>query len=118
MLLVIVNSSSLNVALPTLVAELDASASELQWIVAAYSLVFAGLLFTCGTLGDRYGRRGALQLGLAVFATATLAAALAHDAGQVVLARGAMGLGAALVMPSTLSIIIGTFPAGERSRAI
>lgn len=118
MLLIIVNSSSLNVALPTLVRDLGASSSDLQWIVAAYSLVFAGLLFTCGTLGDRFGRRGAMQIGLVVFAAASGAAALATEPSQVIACRGAMGLGAALIMPSTLSIIMGTFPPHERPTAI
>src|SRR3954470_21412225 len=67
LLIVFVGNSSLNVALPTLSTELDATTSELQWVVAIYSLVFAGLLFATGALGDRYGRKGALQFGLALF---------------------------------------------------
>jgi len=118
MLLIIVNSSSLNVALPTLARELDASSAQLQWIVAAYSLVFAGLLFSCGTLGDRYGRKGTFQLGLVLFALAAGVASLSSEAWHVIACRGAMGLAAALIMPSTLSILVGVFPTHERPKAI
>src|SRR6476659_4224024 len=74
LLIVFVGNSSLNVAIPTLSRDLHATESELQWVVAAYSLVFAGLLFTTGALGDRFGRKGALQLGLVLFATSALLA--------------------------------------------
>jgi len=118
LMIVIIGNTSLNVALPTLAAELDASTSQLQWMVDAYALVFAGLLFTAGTLGDRYGRKGALQAGLVVFLIGALFASAADSAGAVIGARAVMGIAAAFVMPSTLSILTNVFPAAERPRAI
>src|SRR6266516_209814 len=96
---IVVANASLNVALPTLVKDLHASASSMQWIVDAYSLVFAGLLLTAGALGDRYGRRLALNGGLVIFGGASGLAAFAGSSGQLIVARAAMGGGAALVMP-------------------
>src|SRR6516165_9555276 len=106
LLIVFGGNSTLNVALPTLSRDLGASESQLQWVVASYSLVFAGLLFTTGALGDRFGRKGALQLGLAIFFVAAAAAAQATDTGQIIGCRALMGVGAALIMPSTLSILV------------
>src|ERR1700676_5717164 len=103
LVMIVAASTSLNVALPTLVRDLHASASDLQWVVDAYSLVFAGLLLTAGSLGDRYGRRLALNGGLVVFGVASALAAVCHSATELVIARAAMGVGAALVMPATLS---------------
>jgi EmrB/QacA subfamily drug resistance transporter len=108
----------LNVALPTLVRELGATASELQWIVDAYVLVFAGLLLTMGALGDRFGRKLALNAGLVLFGLASLAAAFSASADVLIAARAAMGIGGALIMPSTLSIITNVFTGEERGRAI
>src|SRR5947207_9424630 len=105
LLIVFVGNSSLNVALPTLSRDLGATESQLQWVVAVYSLVFAGLLFTTGALGDRFGRKGALQFGLAIFFLASLFASQATDVTQIIACRAAMGVGAALIMPSTLSIL-------------
>jgi len=118
LLIVFVGNSSLNVAIPTLSRELEATESQLQWVIAVYSLVFAGLLFTTGALGDRFGRKGALQLGLLVFLAACVAATFADQMWQLIAARGAMGLGAALIMPSTLSILVNVFPPHERTKAI
>jgi len=118
LVMIVVANASLNVALPTLVKDLHASASSLQWIVDAYSLVFAGLLLTAGSLGDRYGRRLALNGGLLLFGTASGLAAFAHSSGQLIAARAAMGIGAALVMPATLSVLAHVFPPEERKRAI
>jgi EmrB/QacA subfamily drug resistance transporter len=118
LLIVIVGNTVLNVALPTLVRKLSATTTELQWIVDGYSLVFAGLLLTAGSLGDRYGRKGALQLGLVVFGTASGLAAFASSASQLVAARAVMGAAAAFVMPATLSILTNVFPPRERARAI
>ncbi|MCZ7528453.1 MAG: MFS transporter [Acidimicrobiia bacterium] len=115
---VIIGNSSLNIALPALAEGLKASNSQLQWIVDSYALVFAGMLFTAGTLGDRFGRKGALQIGLVVFLAGALAAATADSAGAVVACRAVMGLGAAFVMPSTLSILVNVFPVAERPKAI
>src|SRR5882724_8210882 len=116
--MIVVANASLNVALPTLVKDLHASASSLQWVVDAYSLVFAGLLLTAGSLGDRYGRRLALNGGLIVFGLASLFAVLSSSSGAVISARAVMGLGAAFVMPATLSILAHVFPPAERPRAI
>ena len=118
LMIVIIGNTSLNVALPTLSRELDASTTSLQWMVDAYSLVFAGLLFTAGTLGDRFGRKGALQAGLVVFLGGTVLASTADSASMVIASRAIMGVAAAFVMPSTLSILTNVFPAHERPKAI
>ena len=112
------DNTILNVALPTLVRELGASASELQWMVDAYVLVFAGLLLTMGALGDRFGRKLALNAGLVIFGLASIAAAYVDSATGLIVARSAMGVGGALIMPSTLSIITNVFEGRERGRAI
>jgi EmrB/QacA subfamily drug resistance transporter len=118
LLVIIVDNSILNVAIPTIVRELHATNSDLQWIVDAYTIVFAGLLLTAGSLGDRFGRRPALQLGLAVFGLGSLLAALAGSADELIATRAFMGIGAAFIMPATLSIITNVFPARDRGRAI
>jgi EmrB/QacA subfamily drug resistance transporter len=118
LIIVIIGNTSLNVALPTLARELDASTTSLQWMVDSYALVFAGLLFTAGTLGDRYGRKGALQAGLVVFLLGAAIASAADTAEMVITARAVMGVAAAFVMPSTLSILANVFPAHERPKAI
>src|SRR5438445_1329303 len=118
LVMIVVANTSLNVALPTLVKDLHASASSLQWVVDAYSLVFAGLLLTAGSLGDRYGRRLALNTGLVLFGGASTLAALSSSSGQLIAARAVMGIGAALVMPATLSVLAHVFPPEERPRAI
>lgn len=115
---IVMANASLNVALPTLAESLNTGASGLQWIVDAYSLVFAGLLLTAGSLGDRYGRRLALNGGLIVFGAASLFAALSTSSSAVIGARAVMGIGAAFVMPATLSILAHVFPPKERPRAI
>ena len=108
-----------NVALPSMVRELHASNSELQWIVDAYSLVFAALVLAAGNLSDRVGRKGVLLLGLAVFGLASLAGGLTSSAGQLIAARGVMGLGAAMIFPATLSLLTNVFTdRAERARAI
>jgi EmrB/QacA subfamily drug resistance transporter len=112
------DNTILNVALPTLQDALHASASKLQWMVDAYLLVFAGLLLVFGTLGDRFGRKLALQAGVSIFGIASLGALVADTAGQLIAVRAAMGVGAALIMPATLSIIANVFPPDERGRAI
>jgi EmrB/QacA subfamily drug resistance transporter len=112
------DNTVLNVALPTLQRTFAATAAELQWMVDAYVLVFAGLLLTMGALGDRFGRARALQVGLVVFAVSSIAATFATDAVHLIAARVAMGIGGALIMPSTLSIIANVFPPAERVKAI
>jgi EmrB/QacA subfamily drug resistance transporter len=119
LVLITLDNTILNVALPTLARDLHASTSQLQWIVDSYQLVFAGLLFTAGSLADRYGRKGMLQLGLVVFGLGTFAAAFATDANQLIVIRAFMGIGGAMIMPSTLSILGTVFPdAKERARAV
>jgi EmrB/QacA subfamily drug resistance transporter len=112
------DNTILNVALPTLQEEFNASASTLQWMVDSYLLVFAGLLLVFGTLGDRLGRKLALQAGITVFGLASLGALVADTSGEVILIRALMGVGAALIMPATLSIIANVFPPEERGKAI
>jgi len=112
------DTTILNVALPTLQDEFDASASKLQWMVDSYLLVFAGLLLVFGTLGDRFGRKLALQAGVAIFGLASLGAVVVDSADGVIAVRAAMGVGAALIMPATLSIIANIFTGGERGKAI
>ena len=118
LLVIIVDNSILNVAIPTLVNDLDASNSQLQWMVDSYTLVFAGLLLTAGSLGDRFGRRGALQLGMIVFGLGSLASAFVDTPNQLIFTRAFMGIGGAFIMPATLSIITNVFPPEERGRAI
>jgi EmrB/QacA subfamily drug resistance transporter len=118
LIIVIVGNTVLNVALPTLVRELQATQTELQWIVDAYALVFAGLLLTAGALGDRYGRKGALTVGLVIFGTASAFSAFVDGPTGLIIGRGVMGVGAALVMPATLSILMTVFPPHERGKAI
>jgi EmrB/QacA subfamily drug resistance transporter len=118
LLIVVIDNTILNTALPTLARELRASTTDLQWITDAYTLTFAALLIVAGALGDRYGRRRALLLGLGVFAAGSVAAALAGDATTLIAARAVMGIGGAFVMPATLSILTAVFPARERAGAI
>src|SRR5438309_8020551 len=118
LLIVFVGNSSLNVAIPTLSRDLHASTSQLQWVVAAYSLVFAGLLFSAGSLGDRFGRKGALQLGLLGFLVAAALASASTAMWQLIACRALMGACAAFIMPSTLSILVNIFPPHERAKAI
>jgi EmrB/QacA subfamily drug resistance transporter len=110
--------SSLNVALPDLARDTGATPTELQWIVDAYALVFAGLLLPAGALGDRLGRRRVLLAGLAIFGIGAGLATTVSDPTTLIAIRAFMGLGAALIMPTTLSIITANFPAGERDRAV
>src|SRR4051794_9719761 len=118
LVMVIVGNTVLNVAIPTLQRELNASGTQLQWMVDSYALVFAGLLLTCGALGDRFGRKGALTAGLIIFGVASATASQADTANQLIVLRAVMGLGAALVMPATLSILTNVFPPQERGKAI
>jgi EmrB/QacA subfamily drug resistance transporter len=118
LIIVFVGNSSLNVAIPTLSEHLHASNSQLQWVVAAYSLVFAGLLFSAGALGDRFGRKGALQLGLLIFLVGAALASASTTITELIACRALMGAAAALIMPSTLSILVNVFPPHERTKAI
>jgi EmrB/QacA subfamily drug resistance transporter len=119
LLVIVIDSTIVNVALPTLSRQLHASSSGLQWIVDAYTLTFAALLLLAGAIADRYGRHHALAGGLAVFAAGSLAAAFTSTTAELIAARAVMGIGGAFIMPATLSIISSVFtdPA-ERIKAI
>src|ERR1700759_687757 len=118
LLIVVIDNTILNTALPTLARVLHAGTSSLQWITDAYTLCFAGLLIPAGALGDRYGRRRSLVGGLVVFAAGSALAAFSSGSGVLIAARVVMGLGAAFVMPATLSILNAVFPPKERPQAI
>ena len=119
LLVIGLDNTILNVALPTIARDLQASESQLQWLVDAYTLVFAGLLLVAGSLGDRFGRRRALVAGLFVFALGSLWATWSGTAAELIAARSAMGVGGALIMPSTLSVLTNGFPdPAERKKAI
>jgi EmrB/QacA subfamily drug resistance transporter len=117
-LVLVIDNMVLTVAIPPLAADLGASAQDIQWILESYVLVFAGLLLTAGGLSDRYGRRRVMVIGLVVFGVASLAAACAGDPIQLIAARALMGVGGALIMPSTLSILITVFDDAERRKAM
>ena len=119
LLAVMLANSSMNLALPGMTSDLRITQSEQTWIVDLFSLVFAALLFTAGAVGDRYGRKLVLQIGMVLFTVPSLYAGLIADSGtELIVARAVMGVGAAMVMPSTLSIINTTFPRGQRAGAI
>jgi EmrB/QacA subfamily drug resistance transporter len=119
LLIVSLDNTVLNVVLPTLVRKLHATTSELQWIVDAYALVFGGLMLVAGSLADRVGRKRTFVAGLLAFAAGSTWAAFSGSVGLLIAARASMGIGAALIMPSTLSIITNTFTdRGERQRAL
>ncbi len=118
-LVINVDNTILNVALPTLVRKLGATSSDLQWIVDAYSMVYAGLLLVGGSLADRFGRRRLFLIGLTIFAGGSIGAAFSGSVGMLIAWRAVMGSGAALTMPATLSLINDLFrDPGERARAI
>src|ERR1700761_7860756 len=113
------DTTIVNVALPSLVRQLHASNAQLQWIVDAFNLLFAGSVLAAGSLSDRFGRKGMLLAGLSVFGLASLAGGLMNDPGELIAARCVMGLGAAMVFPSTLSLLTNVFTErSERARAI
>ena len=116
--MVVMAASGLNVAIPSIQRSLGATATDLQWIVDSYVIIFAGLLLTAGAIGDRFGRKRALQGGLVLFGLGSLFGTLADDVTQVIVARSIMGIGAAFMMPATLSIISAVFPPNERRKAI
>lgn len=118
LIVITVDNSILNVALPTIVRDLGASGSDLQWIIDSYVIVFASLLLTAGALGDKYGRKGALTFGLLLFGGFSGLASLANSPEMLIFARGLMGIGAAFIFPTTLSILTNTFTGRERAKAI
>ena len=118
LVMVVMSVSGLNVAIPSIQESLDTSFSGLQWIVDSYALVFAALLLPAGALGDRFGRKGALMLGLVIFAGGSLISGIGTSVGQVIFGRVVTGVGAAFVMPATLSLLTTIFPPEERRKAI
>jgi len=118
LLIISVGNTILNVALPTIQEQLDASSSQLQWIADGYMLVYASLLLAAGTLGDRFGRRKALVVGLVIFAVGSVCAVLSGSSTELIASRALMGVGGAAIMPTTLSILTNMFPEHERPKAI
>src|SRR6201993_4070332 len=111
------DTTIVNVALPTLVRELHASDTQLQWVVDAFNLLFAGSVLAAGSLSDRFGRKGMLLAGLSVFGLASVAGGLMNGSGELIAARAVMGVGAAMVFPATLSLITNVFT-DRRERAL
>ncbi len=118
LLVVVLDNTVLNIALPTIQRDLDATQGELVWAVDSYILVFAALLFTWGVLGDRWGRKRVLMIGLVIFAVASAICAFSTSAGMLIGFRAVMGIGGAAVLPCTLAIITVVFPPHERGKAI
>ncbi len=116
--MVMLDNTVVNVALPSIQRSFDASLSSLEWTINAYTLSFAVLLVTGGRLGDIFGRRKVFLIGVVVFAAASATIGFAPTEGWLVASRAVQGLGAALMMPGTLSIITNTFPPAERGKAI
>ncbi|WP_309139911.1 MFS transporter [Nocardia cyriacigeorgica] len=117
-LVLVVDNMMLNVAVPQIATDLDADAQDIQWIIDSYILVFAGLLLTSGSMSDRYGRRLVMVVGLILFGAPSVLAAFATNPELLIAGRVVMGIGGALIMPSTLSILITVFDEAERPRAI
>ncbi|MEU2788487.1 MFS transporter [Streptomyces sp. NPDC007100] len=117
-LTVLLDNTVLNVAVPSLTSEMGATTADVQWMLNAYSLVQSGLLLTAGNAADRYGRKKMLALGLVLFGVASLAASLAQSPGQLIAARAAMGVGGALLMTTTLAVVMQIFDDTERPKAI
>src|SRR6059058_5576695 len=113
-----IDGTVVNVALPALQANLNATIVDVQWVIEAYSLLLAALLLVGGSLGDHYGRRRIFLVGIALFALASAWCGLAPNIGQLIAARAVQGLGAALLVPGSLAIISSSFPENERGRAI
>jgi EmrB/QacA subfamily drug resistance transporter len=118
LMMVVAAVASLNMALPGIARSTGATQTELQWIVDAYALAFAALLLPAGALGDRFGRKPVLAVGLALYGLASLIAIFVHSPGELIALRVAMGVGAAFVMPVTLSVITTIFPPEERGKAV
>ncbi|WP_055546150.1 MFS transporter [Streptomyces sp. NBRC 110028] len=117
-LTVLLDNTILNVAVPSLAREMDATTADIQWMINAYSLVQSGLLLSAGSAADRYGRKKMLVAGLALFGVGSLIASLAQGAGQLIAARAGMGVGGALLMTTTLAVVVQIFDDTERTKAI
>ncbi|MCW2859847.1 MAG: putative transport protein [Actinoallomurus sp.] len=118
LLIIVMANTSLLVAAPAMTTDLGLSSSDLQWVIDAYTVPYAALMLVMGAIGDKYSRRGALLAGLVVFAAGSVTGSLAHSTATVITARAVMGVGAAMIMPATLSLLTATFPRRERARAI
>jgi EmrB/QacA subfamily drug resistance transporter len=118
LLVLVVDNTVLNLAIPSLMRDLGATPADIQWVIDAYILAFAGLLLTAGSLSDRFGRRKMLVLGLVLFGAASLVATLASNPWQLIACRGLMGVGGSLLMPSTLSLLFTVFPPEEQRKAM
>jgi len=118
LLIIVMANTSLIVAAPDMTRDLGLSGRDLQWVIDAYTVPYAALMLVLGAIGDKYSRRGALLTGLVVFAVGSVAGSLVDSTPGVILARATMGVGAAVIMPATLSLLVATFPRGERAKAI
>ncbi len=113
LLIVVMANTSLIVAAPDMTADLGLSSSDLQWVIDGYTVPYAALMLVLGAIGDKYSRRGALITGLVVFAGGSVMGSLVDETGLVIAARAIMGVGAAVVMPATLSLLVAVFPKGS-----
>ncbi|MEU4210806.1 MFS transporter [Streptomyces sp. NPDC026206] len=118
LLIIVMANTSLTVAAPDMVKDLGLGSSDLQWVIDGYTVPYAALMLILGAVGDKYSRRGALVLGLVVFGAASVAGSLVDSSTGVIAARAVMGVGAAMIMPATLSLLAATFPRAERAKAI
>ncbi|MDX2534269.1 MFS transporter [Streptomyces scabiei] len=118
LLITVMANTSLIVAAPDMTTDLSLSSSDLQWVVDSYTVPYAALMLVLGAIGDKYSRRGALVLGLLIFAGGSVMGSLVDETSLVIVARAIMGVGAAVVMPATLSLVVATFPRSERAKAI
>ncbi|KOG88050.1 MFS transporter, partial [Streptomyces varsoviensis] len=118
LLIIVMANTTLTVAAPDMTLDLNLSSADLQWVIDGYTVPYAALMLLLGAIGDKYSRRGALVLGLVVFGVASVAGALSDSSNAVIASRALMGIGAAFVMPATLSLLAATFPRAERAKAI
>jgi EmrB/QacA subfamily drug resistance transporter len=118
LLITVMANTSLIVAAPDMTIDLGLSSSDLQWVVDSYTVPYAALMLVLGSIGDKYSRRGALVLGLLIFAGGSVMGSMVDETSLVIAARAIMGVGAAVVMPATLSLVVATFPRSERTKAI
>ncbi|MFF0032411.1 MFS transporter [Streptomyces avermitilis] len=118
LLIIVMANTALTVAAPDMTQDLGLSSADLQWVIDGYTVPYAALMLLLGAIGDKYSRRGALVLGLVVFGGGAIAGSLVDSSTGVIAARAVMGVGAALIMPATLSLLAATFPRAERAKAI
>ncbi|MFV0127693.1 MFS transporter [Streptomyces sp. HMX112] len=118
LLIIVMANTALTVAAPDMTQDLGLTSSDLQWVIDGYTVPYAALMLLLGAIGDKYSRRGALVLGLVVFGAGSVAGSLVDSSAGVIAARAVMGVGAAMIMPATLSLLAATFPRAERAKAI